>query len=95
LDKLGVAAHYILNLTALLIAASGIGLAIISGLPNIVFFGQGTLPESFFDFFPRYVHGISTKVMIALILVHIIGGLYHALIIKDRPFARIWFGKSS
>jgi len=95
LDKLGVATHYVLNLTALLIAISGVSLAIFSGLINVVFFGLGTLPEDFFDYVPRYVHGISTKVMIALIALHIMGGLYHALIIKDSIFRRMWFGKTT
>ena len=94
LDKLGVAAHYVLNLTALLIAVSGISLALFAGLVDVVFFGQGSLPEDFFDYVPRYVHGISTKVMIGLIVLHIAGGVYHALIVKDSPFRRVWFGKS-
>jgi len=94
LDKLGVAAHYVLNLTALLIAVSGVSLAIFSGLIDVAFFGQGSLPKDFFDYVPRYVHGISTKVMIGLIVLHIAGAAYHALIIKDSPFRRIWFGKS-
>ena len=94
LDKLGVAAHQVLNLMALLIAVSGVSLAIFSGLFDVVFFGQGTLPKDFFEFVPRYVHGISTKVMIALIVLHIVGGAYHALIVKDSPFQRMWFGKS-
>ncbi len=93
LDKLGVAAHYALNLIALLIAVSGVSLAIFSGLVDVVFFGQGVLPENFFDYVPRYVHGISTKVMIGLIILHIAGGAYHALIVKESPFRRIWFGK--
>jgi len=94
LDKVGVAAHYVLNLLVLLIAVSGVSLAIFSGLPDVVFFGEGTLPKSFFDYGPRYVHGIATKVMIGLIILHIIGGAYHAFVVKDSPFRRIWFGQS-
>ncbi len=94
LDKAGVAAHYILNITAVIIAISGVGLAIASGLPEIVFFGQGQLPESFFDFVPRFVHGISTKIMFALIALHVIAAIYHSVIIKDSAFKRMWFGTS-
>lgn len=43
LDKLGVAAHYGLNLLTLVAAASGIGIALQAGLPGIVFGGQGVL----------------------------------------------------
>lgn len=94
LDKMGIAAHYALNLLTLLIAISGLSLALFSGLFDVVFLGQGTIPEDFFAFVPRYVHGISTKIMMALIALHIIGGLYHAIVIKDSIFKRIWFGKS-
>ncbi len=94
LDKLGVAAHYALNLLALLIAVSGVALALMSGLTDLVFFGEGTMPKDFFDYPPRQVHNIATKIMLALVALHILGGLYHALIIKDGPFKRIWFGGS-
>lgn len=94
LDKLGVAAHYALNILALLVAASGIGIALQAGLPGIVFGGQGTLPEDFFVYPPRIAHGILTKLLLALIVLHVVGALYHQFIVKDRLFARVWFGKS-
>ncbi|MCP3665789.1 MAG: cytochrome b [Gammaproteobacteria bacterium] len=93
LDKLGIAAHYILNLLVLLIAASGMALMILSGASEVLFFGQGVLPESFFDFPPRYVHGIGTKLLMAMVVLHVAAGLFHKFVIKDRPFKRIWFGK--
>ncbi|MBT3141355.1 cytochrome b [Phaeobacter gallaeciensis] len=93
LDKLGVAAHYGLNLLTLLAAASGIGLALQAGLPRIVFGGQGILPSDFWAFTPRIAHGILTKLLAALIALHVVGALYHQFIIKDRLFGRIWFGK--
>jgi len=93
LDKLGVAAHYGLNLLTLLAAASGIGLAFQAGLPGIVFGGQGTLPPDFWAYTPRFAHGILTKLLAVLIVLHVVGALYHQFIIKDRLFARIWFGK--
>ncbi|MCK5445650.1 MAG: cytochrome b/b6 domain-containing protein [Rhodospirillaceae bacterium] len=88
LDKLGVSMHYVLYLITLVIAASGVSLAIAAGLPDVVFFGQGALPADFFDFLPRYMHGISTKLMMGLILLHIMGGVYHAIASKTR---RMWF----
>ncbi len=94
LDKLGVVTHYALNITALLVAASGIGIAVQAGLFDIVFGGQGTLPKDFWDFPPRIGHGILTKLLAALILLHVVGALYHQFYLKDRLFRRIWFGKS-
>lgn len=93
LDMLGVAAHYGLNLLTLLAAGSGIGLALQAGLPGIVFGGEGSLPPDFGTYTPRIAHGVLTKLLAALIVLHVIGALYHQFIIKDRLFARIWFGK--
>jgi len=93
LDRLGIAAHFGLNLLTLLVAASGIGLAFQAGLPGIVFGGQGTLPPDFWAYTPRIAHGILTKLLAVLIVLHVVGALYHQFIIKDRLFARIWFGK--
>ncbi|TVO70939.1 cytochrome b [Sedimenticola selenatireducens] len=93
--KAGTAAHYVLNMMALVIAISGVGLALLSGLPEVVFFGQGVLPESFFDYIPRYVHGISTKIMLGLVALHILAAFYHAVVIKDSPFRRMWFGRQN
>ncbi|MGI9350080.1 MAG: cytochrome b [Rhizobiaceae bacterium] len=45
--------------------------------------------------FARMVHGILTKLLIALIGLHVVGALYHQFIVKDRLFARIWFGKKA
>lgn len=93
LDKLGIAAHYGLNILVLLVAASGIGIAIQAGLPGIVFGGEGNLPEDFSAYPPRLAHGLLTKLLFALIALHVVGALYHQFIVKDRLFARIWFGR--
>lgn len=93
LDKLGVGAHHLLYLLIIIILASGIGLALLSGLPGIVFGGEGSLPASFFDYPPRFVHGIATKLLAALVLLHIVGALYHQFVIKDSLFRRMWFGR--
>lgn len=93
LDKLGVAAHYGLNILTLLVAASGIGIAIQAGFPGIVFGGEGNLPADFWDHPARLAHGLLTKLLLALIVLHVVGALYHQFVVKDRLFARIWFGR--
>lgn len=93
LDKLGIAAHFGLNILVLLIAASGIGIAIQAGLPGIVFGGERNLPEDFSAYPPRLAHGLLTEFLSALIALHVVGALYHQFIVKDRLFARIWFGR--
>lgn len=93
LDKLGAAAHYGLNILTLLVAGSGIGIAVQAGLPGIVFGGEGNLPADFWSYPARIAHGMLTKLLFALIALHVIGALYHQFIVKDRLFARIWFGR--
>jgi cytochrome b561 len=93
MDKLGISVQHTLYLLVIIVAASGIGLALLTGLPGIVFGSGGALPESFFAFTPRYVHGIATKILAGLIVLHGVGALYHQFVLKDNLFARMWFGK--
>ncbi len=93
LDKIGISVHHTLYLLIVVVLASGVGMALLSGLPGIVFGGEGNLPQSFFDYPPRYVHGIATKLLAALVLLHIVGAIYHQFVLKDRLFSRMWFGR--
>lgn len=93
LDKIGISVHHLLYVLVIVILASGIGMALLSGLPGIVFGGEGSLPQSFFEYPPRFVHGITTKVLAAVVLLHGVGALYHQFVLKDRLFARMWFGR--
>ena len=95
LDKLGIAAHYALNILTLLVASSGIGIVLQAGLPGVLFGGQGILPEDFWLYPARSAHGVLTKLLVALIALHVVGALYHQFVIKDRLFSRMWFRKGS
>jgi cytochrome b561 len=73
---------------------SGLGIAILSGLSDIVFFGSGEgLPETFDDLLPRIVHGILTKILIATIALHFLATMWHQFIRKENVFSRMWFGR--
>lgn len=93
LDKVAVSTHFALNILALLITLSGIGIALQAGLWDIVFAGKGSLPEDFFSFPPRIAHGILTKLLTVLIILHLLGALYHQFILKDGLFSRMRFKK--
>ncbi|WP_425046510.1 cytochrome b [Primorskyibacter sp. S87] len=93
LDKLGVATHVSLNLLTLLVAGSGIGTAMQAGLPGVVFGGEGSLPPDFSIYSARIAHGIFTKLLFALIALHVAGAIYHQFVVKDRLFSRVWFGR--
>ncbi len=89
LDKVGTASPYLLNITTLLVAITGIGIAAQSELFNIVFQEQGVLPDNFMQYPPRMAHGILTKLLTALVVLHILGALYHQLILKDGLLSRM------
>lgn len=72
------AGHVALNLIVLLLAVSGSVLAFESGAIQAVF-GSGQLPADFFEFTPRKVHGIASKVLMGLIAVHVLAALYQKL----------------
>jgi cytochrome b561 len=96
LNKLGVLAHYVLYLLVFLMAASGIGISIMAGLPDIVFGGSGAaLPANFDAYPPRAAHGILALLLKITIALHILAALYHVFVRKDGLFSRMWFGKRS
>lgn len=81
-----------LNIGLLVLVASGTVLAIQSGTFDAVF-GTGTLPADYMDYLPRKVHGIASKVVMALIALHVAGALYHQFIAKDGLLARMGVGR--
>ena len=94
LNKAGIAAHYLLYLLVFGMVGSGIAIAVISGLPDIVFNNSGVaLPENFNDILPRLFHGVIAKVLFAMIFLHVLGALYHQFVRKDSLLSRMWFSK--
>lgn len=83
-------AFYVLVFTML---ASGLTMAAMTGLPDIVFNGKGSLPPDFWHLPARTVHGLVAKALMALIALHIGAALYHQVICKDGLLSRMWFGK--
>lgn len=91
-DRLAHAGHMALNLAILLMAASGMMLALQSGTLDAVF-GGGVLPEDFKQFTPRKVHGLISRLAMGLIALHVAAALYHQLIVKDGLLSRMAFGR--
>ncbi|HOV05466.1 MAG TPA: cytochrome b/b6 domain-containing protein [Hyphomicrobiales bacterium] len=92
LDKAALAGHLALYLVVLLVGFSGVALALQTDLLTIVFGAGGTLPETFFEFTPRKIHGLLTKLLFALVALHVVAALYHQFVLKDGLFRRMWFG---
>jgi cytochrome b561 len=96
LDRLAVGVHYGFYVLVILMAASGLATAVQAGLPAIVFGGSGApLPESFWAYRPRAVHGVVAKLLFGLVALHVAGALYHQLVRRDGLIGRMWFGRRS
>lgn len=87
--------HMLFYIVILGMAASGIGMFLLSGAGPIVFGGaQGTLPD-FHTYLPRVPHGIGARVILLLLIIHAFAALYHHFIKRDVTLKRIWFGRGA
>lgn len=93
LDRLAWLSHRLFYPAVLATAGSGLFMALQTGLPGIVFGGDGVLPADFWAFPIRTVHYCLTRVLMALIALHIAGALYHTLILRDGLLRRMFFGR--
>ena len=83
--------HVLFYVVILGMAASGVGMMVLSGAGEIVFGGApGSLPD-FGGYAPRMPHGIGAKVMFALLIVHAGAALYHHFFLKDKLLRRMWY----
>jgi len=84
--------HNLIYLVLMLVAISGIALAKGSGLGEIVFWGANLeLYNSFKDFPMGIAHGILTKILIFLIVMHLVGVISYKLKTDSNVLKRICF----
>ena len=96
LDRLASSVHNLFYLVVIAMALSGLATAIIAGLPEIVFGGSGELlPANFLDLWTRTAHGIISKLLWLLIVMHLAGFVFRQFIRKDNLFERMWFAKKA
>lgn len=86
-DWLAGVVHRLLDVLVLVMIGSGIGMAVLSGLPAIVWNGQGHLPA---DLPLLALHGFVAKLLFGVLVLHAGGALYHQLILKDGLLSRMW-----
>jgi cytochrome b561 len=93
-DTIAPWTHWALYALVFVMVASGFAMSLMAGLPGIVFGGNGQpLPETFDVFWPRAIHGIAAKLLIALVVLHVAAALYHQFVKGDGLFRRMWFGR--
>jgi cytochrome b561 len=93
LDRIAWLSHRLLYALVLGQAGSGLFMATQAGLPDIVFSGHGALPTDFWIFPVRTVHYVISRLLMALITLHVTAALYHALVLRDGLLRRMWFGR--
>ncbi|MEW6120523.1 MAG: cytochrome b/b6 domain-containing protein [Pseudomonadota bacterium] len=89
--RLAKAGHMALNLVVLLLVVSGVVLSLQSGAFDAVF-GAGVLPEDFKQFTPRQIHGLTSRLAMGLIALHVLAALYHQFLVKDNLLSRMGLG---
>jgi cytochrome b561 len=83
------AVHALLIIVPLGMAASGIGMLVLTGAGAQLFGGApGALPE-FETVLPRRPHGLGAWVLVGLVALHVGAALYHHLVLRDRLLARL------
>lgn len=90
-DRGARAVHYMFYVLILGMAASGIGLIVLSGAAPIIFDGSNTTLPDFWDYPPRVPHGIGARLIIALLILHAGAALYHHFFKKDGLLRRMWY----
>ena len=81
--------HRIFDALIVLMIISGVTMALASGLPQIVFAGHGSLPESF-DALPLHtLHVLVARVLAAFIALHVAGAFYHQFVLRDGLLSRM------
>ena len=89
-SKLGQRVHLAIYVIVFLMVASGLALAVQTGLPSILF-GESAqpLPNTFDGFWVRAVHAIAAKLLMALILLHVGAALWHHYVRRDGLLRRM------
>ena len=85
------AVHGLFYIVIFGMAASGVGMMVLSGAGNILFGGVDAPLPDLWDYAPRIPHGIGARVMVALLVLHIGAALFHHFIKKDGLMRRMWY----
>jgi len=94
LDWAAQLTHYFLYLIVFAMWGSGVGLSITAGIPDVIFDGVGTLPESFKVYEFRHLHGFLAVLMGLGVALHAAGAFYHHFVLKDDLIKRMWLSKN-
>jgi len=73
-------------------AASGIGMIVLSGAAPAVFGAPGAILPNFTEYPPRAPHGLGGFLIFGLLVFHAGAALYHQFVRRDGLLRRMWYG---
>lgn len=82
--------HGLLYVLLILMATSGIATIVSSGAIGAI--ASGVALPDFSELIPRVAHGIMSKLLLALFVVHLGAALFHQFVKRDRLLARMGIG---
>lgn len=92
LDRVAWLSHRLIYFVIFAMIGSGLIMALQTNLFEIVFLGRGKVPQTFWVYPFRGVHYGLSRLLMALIALHISGALFHVVIRRDGLLRRMWFG---
>ncbi len=90
-DRTSRIIHILFYVVILGMAASGIGMMILSSAGPIIFGGDVTTLPDFWDYPPRTPHGVGARAILVLLIVHAGAAFYHHFFKKDGLLGRMWY----
>jgi len=80
--------HRLFYVVIIVLAASGIGMMLLSGAGNVLFGGATGLPD-FTEYAPRAAHGLGARLLVLLVVLHVGAALYHQFARRDDTMSRM------
>lgn len=93
-DRMARAVHLLFYIVIMGMAASGIGMMVLSGAGPTIFGGSEAALPDFWDFKPRLPHGIGGRLLLALFVFHAGAALYHQFVKRDGILGRMWLARN-
>jgi cytochrome b561 len=77
------AVHCLFYVIIFVMAGSGIAMMVMSGAGNILFGSTPPPLPDFLQYVPRIPHGIASRVLMGLLVLHAGAAFYHQFLVKD------------
>lgn len=74
------------------VVASGIGIVIEADLLEVIL-SNASLPVNFSEIPLLCTHNLLTKMLLAVVSLHIVAAFYHRLVLREPIFSKMWVGK--